>query len=150
METWGKVGGLTLVAAAAVATAAIIGASGRAPVRDKVAHKDLPAASPIASVREVVELEEGFEGPRLDASRWSPTASGDFEKQVLAISEGRLRLGCATRSTQDTTVKFIGVRSAAPVRLAPGTRLSFDLDWNRQRSEEHTSELQSQSNLVCR
>src|SRR2546430_12049127 len=29
-------------------------------------------------------------------------------------------------------------------------RIAYDSGWTRPRSEEHTSELQSQSNLVCR
>src|SRR5438270_9493338 len=39
-------------------------------------------------------------------------------------------------------------RSASPVAAASGPRTQ--LERQRTRSEEHTSELQSQSNLVCR
>src|SRR2546430_13010167 len=34
--------------------------------------------------------------------------------------------------------------------VEPGTRLLAKCHWQERRSEEHTSELQSQSNLVCR
>src|SRR5688572_31548498 len=36
------------------------------------------------------------------------------------------------------------------VALKPRSGASRTLPWNPRRSEEHTSELQSQSNLVCR
>src|SRR2546427_6144123 len=64
------------------------------------------------------------------------------------------------RETLDVSRGGLLIPSAAAVE--PGARvwLTFPYDstipdgqpesWNRMRSEEHTSELQSQSNLVCR
>src|SRR5688572_32440141 len=43
-----------------------------------------------------------------------------------------------------------GVRRPAPARAISATTSCFVLHRRRERSEEHTSELQSQSNLVCR
>src|SRR2546430_9706159 len=40
--------------------------------------------------------------------------------------------------------------SRALIPPAAGLRKPYDRDWGFGRSEEHTSELQSQSNLVCR
>src|SRR5206468_9543656 len=37
-----------------------------------------------------------------------------------------------------------------PLQVAPGLRVAQVLDLERARSEEHTSELQSRSDLVCR
>src|SRR2546430_8210239 len=54
-----------------------------------------------------------------------------------ATLEGEVRGGVAVRAT----VVHMDVEVAAP----PATRRQV-----RERSEEHTSELQSQSNLVCR
>ena len=34
--------------------------------------------------------------------------------------------------TRDDTVKFLGVRSVKSIVFAPGTTVSFDLDWNQQ------------------
>src|SRR2546430_11102234 len=44
----------------------------------------------------------------------------------------------------------IGVDRGAARRARRSRRRSFPLQARRRRSEEHTSELQSQSNLVCR
>src|SRR2546427_2852627 len=59
-----------------------------------------------------------------------------------------------------TLFRSLGARHDGPtegrlgreLQLSPrhGERLSFDVEHDLARSEEHTSELQSQSNLVCR
>src|SRR2546430_9333609 len=41
---------------------------------------------------------------------------------------------------------YVEVRAVKP----KGKRYVWEVRWYRRRSEEHTSELQSQSNLVCR
>src|SRR5688572_32507646 len=52
------------------------------------------------------------------------------------------------RQWMRTAATSSGSRSIAPPGRAPGTSIRHGA--RRERSEEHTSELQSQSNLVCR
>src|SRR2546430_8781920 len=59
------------------------------------------------------------------------------------------RCGAVVGSCQDP--RIVGRRAQQQVAFPPGRRNdSGAMDWRCVRSEEHTSELQSQSNLVCR
>src|SRR2546430_10293761 len=68
-------------------------------------------------------------------------------RPTMRRTSGRLRPACATTSTTKTGYSISTVYSPPPRPPAacrdPRTRTA-------SRSEEHTSELQSQSNLVCR
>src|SRR2546430_11996419 len=66
-----------------------------------------------------------------------------------SISEINYLFGMAERKAGIPTAAFvsgIGRRSG----IAPSKRVPYSEKRNFSRSEEHTSELQSQSNLVCR
>ena len=94
----------------------------------------LSGASPIprASASQIA-LEDHFEGSQLDATTWTRTARHDCSVDVVDVFHGQLRLGLATRGTDDTTVKVHGVRTVRPVvDLASGAIVSFSLDWNKQ------------------
>src|SRR2546430_10393121 len=62
---------------------------------------------------------------------------------------------CAVANMPGTTLSLSGVTTTPPAGstfVTIGVFLQIDNVWGRvfSRSEEHTSELQSQSNLVCR
>src|SRR2546430_5936368 len=96
-----------------------------------------------------------------------PPRSTLFPYTTLSRSDGctgftrRLARECRAHPTMPCRPRFIGVvmRSARPPDRAPGSKVC-DESWTDHRrpccptldlrSEEHTSELQSQSNLVCR
>src|SRR2546427_7694773 len=82
------------------------------------------------------------------ASTHSPTR---VESELPNPTVGRLRASIRITATS--------VLASVPTTLAVNSRLSYSLTvtlsapattWLLVRSEEHTSELQSQSNLVCR
>lgn len=98
----------------------------------------LQAPPPAGSAAAPASLREEFGTGALDTDAWIPTQDGDLrarETDVVDSAGGgdfRLRLGVDTLGTGDETVKFLGVRSARPVRIGNGTEVSFDLDWNNQ------------------
>src|SRR5687767_8519328 len=74
----------------------------------------------------------GPSAPSLADLGWIETSEGDFERRSVEVAGSRLRLRAATRHTKSTTAKFMGVRRREAIDLKPGTRVSVDLDWNRQ------------------
>jgi len=83
---------------------------------------------------------ETFDAGRLDPRFWVVTAEGDFREQRVDVvdvarrnpRDHRLRVRLDTRDTRDDTVKFLGVRSTAPIRLARRARVDVQIDWNDQ------------------
>src|SRR5438270_9813745 len=81
---------------------------------------------------------------RATTAKRTPAAAATSGNPVAVIdtTAGKMRCTLFEKQTPETVANFIG--------LATGTK-----DWKNpasgaSRSEEHTSELQSQSNLVCR
>lgn len=70
--------------------------------------------------------------PSLADLGWVETSEGDFERKSVDVVGSRLRLRAGTRGTKSSIVKFMGVRRREAIDLKPGTRISVDLDWNRQ------------------
>src|SRR2546427_12911718 len=92
------------------------------------------------------------EGHRLyrsgDYGRWLPEGKLEFlgrRDTQVKISGFRIEIG----EIENTLLRLPGVREGAVV-VTGGTDQSKHLVAFYARSEEHTSELQSQSNLVCR
>jgi hypothetical protein len=98
------------------------------------------SAPPAESNRPVLAaLDDDFSSVTKSAERWFVTQKNDFAECLIGVVSdkagaggGRLRLGCATRGTDDRTVKYLGIATRARVRLKPSARLSFDFDWNDQ------------------
>jgi hypothetical protein len=98
----------------------------------------LAAAEPFRSV-------EDFSQGRLDASRWQRTVDGDFRDWSVDVVDAgrpgspdfRLRLRADTRGTRDDTVKHLGVRSARPISLRDGSRISVRLHWGEQANSSY-------------
>src|SRR2546430_6299316 len=67
-------------------------------------------------------------------------ARAEGERQILVFREGLYNQCYFARCAQSQCCRF----------AATNRRIGFRLDHSTLRSEEHTSELQSQSNLVCR
>ncbi len=78
-------------------------------------------------------IYDDFAGGRLDTSRWSVTAEGDFKAVVVTVAGGRLRLHADTRDTS-FSMKHLGLRSKEALDLGVPTTISWDLDWNDQRN----------------
>ena len=74
----------------------------------------------------------------LSLERWTPVRSHDAKREVLETREGRLVLGLDTLGTDDATVKAVGVRTARPIDVAAGARITATFDWGAQ---ENTSYL---------
>src|SRR2546430_8020751 len=79
--------------------------------------------------------------PAPDISQMSP------EEQARRLFDRVV--GLAERGVQDSVRFFLPMALGAYAQL-PALDLDARYDIERRRSEEHTSELQSQSNLVCR
>ncbi len=125
----GKRRGLVVIGALALAAAAgtvllLLRPSAGPPERAAAPLPPVPVPAPAWS--------EPFDGPGLDPARWTLSAEGDFREKTVDLQGGRLRLRCGTIGTDDKTVKFLGVRSAARVRLGAETRIAAEFDWNRQ------------------
>ncbi len=81
---------------------------------------------------------EDFNQGKLDAARWQVTSQGDFRMRHAGVArksgsnDFRLRLAADTVGTNDETIKALGVISRDRVRLADGTRITVELDWNDQ------------------
>src|SRR2546430_17685749 len=70
---------------------------------------------------------------------------------ALTQADGRYVVTGVPAGTDTLRTRMIGYAPAKrAVTVAGGDTVVVDLTLNAQRSEEHTSELQSQSNLVCR
>src|SRR2546427_5195219 len=54
------------------------------------------------------------------------------------------------RNFTTTEAADLAIAIAAPASVANGGAFQYTIDVQNKRSEEHTSELQSQSNIVCR
>src|SRR2546427_4896135 len=67
----------------------------------------------------------------------------------LSETEPRSDSAC-TRCSSAAARSDSACAAARPARLAPSVARFWAWVWSALRSEEHTSELQSQSNLVCR
>jgi len=63
---------------------------------------------------------------------WAVTREADFKDYAADIAGGRLRLRADTIGTDDSTVKYLGVRSIREFRFDDDAMLSVDLDWNGQ------------------
>src|SRR2546427_898105 len=96
-----------------------------------------PPAKPISATSTQVIALSSLEDVRSPA-----TAARGLDAQHIAGLEARADLGRQRRPVQQRAAG----RAARPARHSCG-RVAAPL---RERSEEHTSELQSQSNLVCR
>ncbi len=78
-------------------------------------------------------LADGFSAEELDEDLWVRTILNDFETEAVDIRDGRLRMMASSVHTDDTTVKYHGVRSReAIVDPAAGVEVAFELDWNDQ------------------
>jgi hypothetical protein len=105
----------------------------------------LALASPTSA--EPTGWVETFREGRLDPARWAVTAEGDFRDRVVDVldvkkrgpGDFRLRLRADTRGTWDETVKVLGVRSIGKIRLDVPTRISGELDWNKQANGSYLS-----------
>src|SRR5688572_31222838 len=80
-----------------------------------------------------------------------------FPYTTLFRSEPSPVFGPSARLDIEAELGFVvggGTRLGEPVAVADADEHLFGVvllnDWSARRSEEHTSELQSQSNLVCR
>jgi hypothetical protein len=124
------------VAAAAVMVAVL---ATRKPAPSPGAPPSTPPAPPAMPARVFsTALSDDF-GATLDASRWAPMSEADFEEKVVDTKDGRLRFRCATRGTDDRTVKFFGVRSVPAFRFGKELRVSAELDWNNQANGSYLS-----------
>ena len=83
---------------------------------------------------------DGFSQGLLDPNVWQITRAGDFRKSKIDVIEldpqkklgFRLRLRADTIGTDDSTVKFHGVRSVRQINFSDGAVITVDLDWNNQ------------------
>lgn len=89
-----------------------------------------PAPEPAAPL-----FSDDFSAPVLDEGSWVRTLLNDFETEAVDIADGRLRMMASSIGTDDTTIKYHGIRSReAVVDPAAGVVLSFEVDWNAQRN----------------
>src|SRR2546427_8013745 len=108
----------------------------------------------LASIREPINLYFFFSektATQLPQLKTYGVRVREFLEELAARSGGRLRLHVIDPqpfSEEEDRASELGVRGS-PVGAA-GTQSSEARSSSSERSEEHTSELQSQSNLVCR
>jgi hypothetical protein len=104
--------------------------------RDQAAQVDGPnpistsdKTSSVVPAKKVL-WNDDFSSGKLDPARWEEVVNGDFREKLIDVVDGRLRLRADTMSTDDRTVKSLGVRSKEPLK-APAT-IAATLDWNKQ------------------
>src|SRR5688572_32610361 len=71
-----------------------------------------------------------------------------FESHGAERRNGGLRCRCRRRTLRATTERSRGDQARG--RSPSGSQSALSVRYASSRSEEHTSELQSQSNIVCR
>src|SRR5205085_11570907 len=71
-------------------------------------------------------------------------------EQHLVLDADRVKQHLLKQSLQRNSRLLSVPMVPAPIEPIPNERLQALFGYTRERSEEHTSELQSQSNLVCR
>lgn len=131
----GAVGAFVLAVAFILAALAIRGKSHEPPAAAAGGGSPGPvAAAPAAS-----EFHDEFAGPTLDPARWTSCSAGDFKEKVVDVHDGRLRLRVGTIGTDDKTVKFLGARVVPMLRLGRQSRISAELDWNKQANGSYLS-----------
>jgi hypothetical protein len=86
---------------------------------------------------EKVVWSDDFSSGKLDPARWEEVVNGDFREKLVDVVDGRLRLRADTVSTDDRTVKSLGVRTVEKFKL-PAT-ISVTLDWNKQTNGSYLS-----------
>src|SRR2546430_3194074 len=79
-----------------------------------------------------------------------PPRSTLFPYTTLFRSEMDLRPAAIIQCLQEVLIFFWSVVRVEALAQLGNHSLGFDQEFLKARSEEHTSELQSQSNLVCR
>jgi len=104
--------------------------SGR-PAQAQMDGAVAPSAQPTAGA---TPFSDDFSGDKLDTDRWVHTAKNDFAEDIVDVQDGRLRLAASTLGTDDTTVKYHGVRTKEKVIDLSGdpVTIALDLDWNNQ------------------
>src|SRR2546430_6218919 len=79
-----------------------------------------------------------------------PPRSPLFPYTTLFRSVVRVHLGQPVDASQELEKAGVGVRGLRRARVVAVGQRAGERPYRQHRSEEHTSELQSQSNLVCR
>src|SRR3990167_1235008 len=125
------------------------------------------------SIEDKIEIlhlmdELGIDSVNLGLPGAGPRARADIERLAREIVNARLKIrpNCACRTHEDDIrplgeiVQKVGIAIEAATFLGSSPIRRYAEDWTPDfllrttekavRSEEHTSELQSQSNLVCR
>jgi len=91
-----------------------------------------------AAASELTGWSETFSQGRLDLAHWQPTFEGDCRDCSVSVvnaieqDDFQLRLLADTLGTQDDSIKFIGARNTRLIDLSKATRISVELDWNKQ------------------
>jgi hypothetical protein len=108
------------------------GATGQAAAQDAPQGRSVQGPSVPAPGDPV--FSDDFSADELDTDRWVHTVKNDLAEDIVDIQEGRLRLAASTLKTDDTTVKYHGVRTKTQVvDLSDGPlTITLDLDWNNQ------------------
>lgn len=110
-----------------------------------------------ATDQEVVLLQDAFDQPvdTPNPQRWQITRFNDFEQSIVDVvvaptqaqtddqsnqkvtldttgkTSGGLRLAMNTMGTNDSTVKYLGVRSVEAFSMEKGLVIEYDLNWNQ-------------------
>ena len=117
----------------------------------------LLGANPQLNNALIIEIKSGEENKNIATCNyiWQQLTSHNFDRNALLLNLGGGVIGdmggfCA--STYKRGIDFVQIPTTllAMVDASVGGKLGVDLDGLKNRSEEHTSELQSRRNLVCR
>src|SRR2546430_10905307 len=112
---------------------------GRAPLQNLVLHRHLYPRQPTV----LVGGPDGVWGHSARSRLCHPRAPGLGPMVRAYHSDGQ----CLHAVIRDHLISILG---GDHHRLRNAIFNALSVHWERRRSEEHTSELQSQSNLVCR
>src|SRR2546427_3531761 len=91
-------------------------------------------------------LAVGIFEPGPDPAAASPASAGMLAAQIEPLDNGLVALAVRSRDQYQRLAAELGDTTGIAIGFWAGGIAAIALD----RSEEHTSELQSQSNLVCR
>ncbi len=116
------------------------------PIKEGWTPRQAPRKPPKPAVPvDSAGLKDSFDAATVDAAVWTTLRQGDFKVArtdivdvgTLDKPDRRLRLAANTLGTDDSTVKYLGVRTTKGFDFRRGGRFAVNIDWNDQKNSAY-------------